>query len=291
MKAAVPRSLALLFLMVVLAIPPEAQECPNCDCYQFPLPTVCAKCCSVATGKVESVTDTSVTVDTSQTTKKKTAEKFVITPKTRKNAKIEKDSLVTVYYRRDGNIAEQIDMVAALDGLITPANMKDPPVPESCGEVPPDAFRVYLGDSLGWSFLPEMTVIRYLNIPIVRIRRAAKGIAMEVHLFEPDGRPAAVMVDNRMYLNPDGFFHVKTPDGHSLLLYDKEDHVVFVIQNLNPHSAAIFGQFQLPGSAYPVIVDPKGIMVGAGIVLYGQCSSNPDGMIEVARGGGEIIFR
>jgi hypothetical protein len=286
MKLITRALLGILSLSSVLGIPLEAQSCPNCDCYQYPLPSTCVKCCSVATGKLESFTDSSVTVQTSGQTNKETPQKFVVTPKTRKNAKLEKGSLVTVYFRRDGNIAEQIDMVSALDGLMLPAALKDPPVPSSCGTIPPDAFRVYVGDSLGWSVWPEMTVIKYLNIPVVRIRRTMKGIVAEVHLFEPDGRPSAVIVDNRLYLNPNGSFHLKRPNGYSLALYDKDDILVFAIQYLNAHTVAIIGKFDLPGFPGSLLVAPHGIVTtGTRNLVKDLCSENPDPMFEVSPQG------
>jgi hypothetical protein len=284
MKAMVSLAAAVLFLTMAVAIPFEADECPNCDCYQFPLPAQCEKCCSIATGTVTAVTDTAITVKTGDQTKKETVEKFVITPRTKINAQIQKDSLVTVYYHRGGNIAERIDMVAALEGLIEPASMEDPPVPAVCPVIPVGAFRVYVGDSLGWSLLPEMTAISFGETPIVRIRRTPKGIAVEARLFEPDGHPAAVIVDNRVYLNPDGYIHPKRPDRHTLILYDKGDQLIFAIQYLNPHSVAIIGKIDLPNSL-PLLIRRDGIMAGNGFLVRGNCAGNPDVLFQISPDG------
>lgn len=276
-----------VFFAAVAAVPLRAQECPNCDCYQFPLPTACEKCCSVVSGTVESVTDKSITVNTGNAAKTQT--QFVITPKTRKSSKIERDALVTVYYRRKGNVAERIDMIAALDGLITPANAGDPPVPSGCDEIPSDAFRVYLGDSsLGFSTGSEITVLSYQESPVLRIARVPKGIAVEAHFYEADGRPAAVIVDNQLYLNRDSLYSMKRPTRDVLVLYDQPDHPIFVIQYLNPHSVAVIGKFNLPGAMWPVIVAPNGITIGTDF-FSGLCTEDNPQMFEVTPSG-EIRF-
>ena len=288
MKATTLHAIAALFLMMALAIPFEADDCPNCDCYQFPLPTKCEKCCAVITGTVTSVSDASITVDTGETTKKEPPRKFVITPKTRKNATIRKNSFATVYYHRNGDIAEQIDMVEALDGLLVPANLEDPPVPSLCGPVPPDALRVYLGDSIGWSSLPEMTVLSYKGAPIIQIRRAPKGIVVEAHLMEQDGRPAAVIIDNRLYLNPDGYFHVSRPDAHSLELYDRGGTLVFDLRFINPHSVTVIGKFELP-YLMPLMVHPSGIVDSGNNLIREMCAGNRPVMFKIT-GAGSFEF-
>lgn len=284
MKSTISRAAVILFLTMGAVIPFEADDCPSCDCYQFPLPTRCEKCCSVATGTVTAVSESSIIVNTSHTRKKESPKKFVITPKTKKNGTIQKDSFVTVYYHREGNIAEQIDMVAALDGLLVPANQPDPPLPLGCEKAPLDAFRVYLGSSAGWSVLSEMTILIYRDTPLIRIRRVPKGIAVEGNLFEPDGRPGAVIADNRLYLNPDGYFRVSRPDPNTFDLYDKLDSHIMQIRFINPHSLTVLGKFDLPLMP-PLVVYQNAITTGEFGFLSNTCAANTDVMLKITDAG------
>ncbi len=230
------------------------------------------------------VTESSITVKSSGAAKGEGAKSFVITPKTKQTAKIEKNELVTVYYHRDSNIAERIDMVAALEGLLLPGNLADPPAPASCGSVPLDALRVYLGGSLGWSSSPELTAISYEDTPIIRIRRTAAGIAVEGRLFEPSGRPGAAIVDNRLYLNPDGYFRVKRPNRYTLDLYDKQNQAIFEIQFLNSHSVSVSGNFVLP-HLQPLVVSQNAIVAPGDNLMIGNCIGNFNIMLKIGQNG------
>ena len=149
------RALVGLFVSIALgAFTATAQECAKCDCYHFPVGSQCELCCGVASGTVTAVTRSTVTiVDQTQTPPgtKPVTKTFGLKSTTRKNAPLKKGAPVTIYFHKNGQAATRVNDLNALHGLLVPGNEPDPPMPTSCGKVPPTALKVYLGSSGMWT--------------------------------------------------------------------------------------------------------------------------------------------
>lgn len=259
-------ALALAFVLFSAATS-KAQQCSECDCYHIPISTRCEGCCGIAAGEVSNITSSSVAITgkvlgTEDTPPKRT---FVITPKTKRNGELKEGAPVTVYYKRQGNVAERVDLVEALSGLLTPAGRPDPPLPTGCtmsGPIPPNAIRVYLGTSAGISTFDDVSVITVMKNDLLDLRRTRNGLAIGAKTFSADGKVVAEIVDNRFYVNPNNFFRMDRPDGHSLAVYDLKGVKVLDVTYINTHSVRVLGTFLLPGSI-PVTVSETEILLGS----------------------------
>jgi hypothetical protein len=128
------KPLSIVFLLFLSGTSQAQQQCANCDCNQFPIEQRCEKCCGFASGKITSVTSSSVVISENGSTSDSVTVKktFTLTPETKKNAALKEGALATVYYRKGGEVATKVDLVDQLSGLLTPMNQPDPPLPSSC---------------------------------------------------------------------------------------------------------------------------------------------------------------
>jgi hypothetical protein len=257
----------------LLAFTANAQKPADCDCYHFPISTQCERRCGMTSGKITEVTNSTMVVTEKQSTSDNVSAKktFKLGPATKKNGVLKQGAPVTVYYRREGNVAEQVDLVEALKGLLVPGDEPDPPLPTSCqAPVPPNALRVYLGgSSAGYSTSDEITVLTVKGNDILDVRRTSKGLAINAKTFSEDGKIIAEIVDNQFYINPNNFFRMDKPDSHSILVYDLRGRKVLDIRYINPHSVRVTGIFQVPGVA-PVIIGESELTINTNL-LSGNC--------------------
>jgi hypothetical protein len=193
-------------------------------------------------------------------------------PNTRKNGTLKEGAPVTVYYRKQEGEATQVDVVEALKGLLLPGNQADPPMPSSCGVVPPNALRIYIGSSAGWTSGDEITALRIKGTDILGLRRTSNGLAIVAQIFSEDGKSVAQIIDNHFYVNPDNFFLMNRPDSHSLVVFDQHERKALDISYINRHSVTVSGIFQFPGVA-PIIVSQNEVLIG-GSRFFGACSGN-----------------
>ncbi len=238
-----------------------------------PIPKKCENCCGVTSGKITSVTNSRVEITENTTTSDAvTAKKtFALKPDTKKNGILREGAPATVYYRKEGNVATQVDLVEALKGLLIPGDEPDPALPSSCYRVhpvPPDALRVYLGGDAGYTTADQVTVLTVRGTDLLALRRTSKGLAINAKTFSEDGKIIAEIIDNRFYINPNNFFKMVRPDSHSITVYDLRNRKVLDIRFINSHSVKVLGIFQLPGVA-PVIIDEAQLSVG-GINITGS---------------------
>jgi hypothetical protein len=267
----------LIALSVLLsASTTNAQQCSNCDCYHFPIPKKCESCCGVASGKITSVTNSSVVISEKESTSDAATVKktFALKPDTKKNGVLREGAPATVYYRKEGNVATQVDLVEALKGLLVPGDQPDPPLPSSCYRlhpVPPDALRVYLGGNAGYTTGDQVTVLNVKGTDLLDFRRTSKGLAINAKTFSEDGKIIAEIIDNRFYINANNFFRMEKPDSHSIIVYDIRDRKVLDITFINSHSVKVLGIFQFPDAA-PVIIDEAQLSLG-GNNFFGSCFS------------------
>jgi len=154
----------IAFWVLLFASPTNAQQCSDCDCYHFPIPKKCETCCGVSTGKIASVTNSSVVITENGTTgdTPTTKKTFILKPDTKKNGILREGAPATVYYRKEGNVAAQVDLIESIQGLLIPGEEPDPPMPNSCymfHTVPPDALRIYLGGNAGFTTGDQVAVL------------------------------------------------------------------------------------------------------------------------------------
>ncbi len=268
-------ALCVCFLLL-LSGAAGAQQCTDCDCNHFPIGEKCNNCCGHVSGQITSITNYSVVIVEKESTGDAVTVKktFALTPETKKNANLKEGAPATVYYRKDGNVATEVDLIEKLNDLLVPADEPDPPLPSSCfrmGGVPPNALRLYLGGNLGWTTLDEIAVLEIRGIDVLDVRRTSqgRGLAINAKTYSDDGKEIAQIVDNRLYVNPHKLLRIERPDNHSIVVYDLEKRKVMDIRYLNSHSVRIQGIFQVPG-APPLVVD-ENEMSFDGVHSEGSC--------------------
>jgi hypothetical protein len=258
--------LHVVFLLAVIAIIPAvtgAQECKKCDCYHFPIPDSCGKCCAFASGTISSVTDKSLALSPDRPSDEK-VRVFDLGPTVRNRDTLKKGAQATVFYHPDKerSIATRVDVLDTLQGLLVPANEPDPSNP--CPfPIPRASFKVFLGSSVGFTSKPPLIALTMKGEDVLVMRRVERGMAVSAKVLSPDGRVVAQLVDNRFFINPDNFFKVERPDEHSLIVYGRDGEKALDVRFLNPTSVRVLGAFHYPG-AHSVIVEPDTIHIGRG---------------------------
>lgn len=275
---------ALVPLTLLLAIigsgRAQAQECNDCDCYHFPIPQRCEKCCMFASGTISSVTETSLVLSTTTPTGKKASKSFEIGPTVENKNSLKRGAEATVFYHAAKEpVATHIDVLDQLQGLLIPGSEPDPPDPCPVGMVPPGSLRMFLGKSLGSSNSPNFVVLRLNGEDVLMARRVEKGMAVSAKILSEDGRIVAQLVDNKFYINPENFFSMERPDQHSLIVYDRQGQKVLDLRFLNPTSVSILGVFRHPG-ALPVVINQDVLMIG-GNRFIGICFAGAEIGISV----------
>jgi hypothetical protein len=242
------------FWIVLLPSPAHAQTqtCSDCDCYQIPMPTRCEGCCGIASGNISQVTDSTLVLAEGQFTGGAGGAKkaFQLKPSTKKNATLKEGAAATVYYRKEGDVAERIDMVEALKGLLVPGNGVTQPLPSLCDRfepIPPDTLRVDMGNNVILAHVPELHLLNVAGRELLDVRRTSNGIAVNARTFSEDGKIIAEIIDNRFYVNPNNFFRVERPDQNSLIVFDLHDRKVVDVRYVNLYTVSIRGIFQIPG--------------------------------------------
>lgn len=163
-------------------------------------------------------------------------------------------------------------------GLLVPANDPDPPNP--CRDIPPQAMRIFLGNSTCWTTETRHTVLQIANQPIISLRRVERDLAVSSKIFSADGRIVAELIDNRFHINPNNYFRMERPDKHSLLVYDQQARLVLSVRFLNPLAVELLGIFNYPNRP-PVIIEEDQATI-RGITLSRNCfgSNHVDITIE-----------
>lgn len=230
----------------------------------------------MATGNIAAVGNSTVVINEKESARadESTKRTFAVRAKTRKNGVLREGASVTVYYRRQGDVAEQIDLTEALKGLLVPGDRPNLPLPSSCSRIqplPPNALRIYLGGNAEISTAEHVTVLNVRGIEVLALRRTSNGLAINAKTFSEDGKIVAEIIDNQFYVNPNNFFRMDKPDSHSLVVYDGRDRKVLDIKYLNPHSVSILGIFRVPG-ALPLTIGETELSLG-GSISTGSCFS------------------
>jgi hypothetical protein len=255
-------SISCAAALVLASTTASAQQCSDCDCYHFPIPKKCENCCGVATGNIASATNSNLVLSQKEPNGETTKKTFGLKPNTRKNAPLKVGTPATVYYRKNSSEAVRVDLVEALKNLLLPGNEPDPPLPPSCPNIPPNALKAFLGDSLVYTTTAEAGIVKIKGIDLLDLRRTSSGIAILAKVFSEDGKVVAQIVDNRLYVNPGNFLRIDNPDSHSFAVYDLHQREVLAVRYMNLQSVRVLGIFQLPESP-PVVISQNEILWGA----------------------------
>jgi hypothetical protein len=167
---------------------------------------------------------------------------------------------------------------------LKPAKLPDPPIPPKLAEdmkswgvsIPPDAFKVYFGDSIGFTTkLQDMVVLRVEGKDLLAIHRSTAGITIDAKIFDSDGKIVVGIDHNIVRPNTNNIYYVEYPDPSTVIVHDQRDEVVLQVRYVNPRCVRVNGVFRYGGSV-PVTITDNGIQWQGGVV-----SSNLVGNVGV----------
>jgi len=166
--------------------------------------------------------------------------------------------------------AERSELRTQLTGELLPAAEPEPTNP--CPDVPPNAFKIFMGNSASWTTNTAHTILRIGTEDVISIRRTNRGLALSCKVFSRDGRIVSRIRDNIFDVNPNNYFRLERRDRHSLVVYDQADRQVLSVRFLNPSTMYLLGDYQVPG--HPVVViGPEETRIG-GVTLSRNCFGN-----------------
>lgn len=164
----------------------------------------------------------------------------------------------------------EVSALKSLSGELIPANEAEPANP--CRAVPPNALRIFLGNSASWTESDEHTILSIGEEDILTMRRTTKGLSVSSRVFSADGRIVAQLSNNVFHVNPNNYFRIERPDHHSLSVYDQKGQNVLNVRFINPSAISVLGIFRVPGHM-PVVISPNAIHIG-GNTLSHACFGN-----------------
>ncbi len=177
-----PGKIIATFALLIATPTLSQQDCAKCDLNHFPVAPECEKCCFVESGVIKSASESTVVLTTNDSGGKTTDRSFELDPKTKKNAPLKTGARATVFYRKGRSTADKVELTEALDNLLTPGIK---PVPESvCEQLPVDALRVYLGNTVAWTTGDHMVVLDIGEEQIVAMDRTQNGVAISAKIYD-----------------------------------------------------------------------------------------------------------
>jgi hypothetical protein len=300
------RMLALaLFTFTPLSLWPT--DCPKCDCSHFPISDPeCVKCCFSQKGTVTASSGTSVTLAPSSGAENQTAKTFQIQKTTKINGQLQQGATATVYYHTvDGqDVATRVDGLGFSHGSLLPAGLPAPP--DTCAElaeqfkmrglpnpppIPPEAMRIFFGDSEGYSTEQRLIVWTIGTDEILVLQKTESGMAVSTKVRGRDGQLEAQIVDNEFFINPRDAFRMQGIGTSSLVVFNPQEQRILEIGFLNPHVIKILGTFFGPGGEEITIGEHEQIFAshGARMVSSHNCfGGGGRGMIRLTPTGIEV---
>jgi hypothetical protein len=160
-------------------------------------------------------------------------------------------------------------------GLLRPASDPDPPTPHSplrsCDDIPKDALKIFLGNSMGWTQDSRQSVLKIDGREALTVTFQNEKIGVYAKFFSKDARIVAELDGDKYYVNPGNSFRVENPDDSTLTVYDGvEGAKILHVRFLNKNSLLITGTFRshLPARR-PVVV--KDNYIDAGFKMGNMC--------------------
>lgn len=157
-------------------------------------------------------------------------------------------------------------------GVLSAANDADPPLP-NCS-APPGFFRIYAGGgmyAIKSGFAPDTGLVSIGGVEPIRLTQLSPNkVEISGDIYGNNGEIAYIR-DNHFEVNSNvGFRPKKSPDKHTLIVYDDWHRAVLDIRFLNPHAIRLRGIFLLPGHA-PVTIDDQKIQMAGGASIAAAC--------------------
>jgi len=154
-----------------------------------------------------------------------------------------------------------------ISGKLTPGSK---PMPRNiCPTIPAKAIALFLGNSVAYSSSFPHTVIEVGNEKLLVINRKNNKITISGKFFSRDNRIVGELKDNQFYVNPNNYFRIERPNGHSLIVYDQEGNQAINVDFLNLSAIKLLGRFYLPNRP-PIIIDEDRQTIG-GLKMSNNC--------------------
>ncbi|HEY3275165.1 MAG TPA: hypothetical protein VGJ94_00975 [Syntrophorhabdaceae bacterium] len=142
-------------------------------------------------------------------------------------------------------------------GILMPANDPDPA--HSCN-IPPDALKVFLGNSVAWhTGMGVHTVLLIHGRDLLKFEKRPDGLFVSTTIIRDDGRQVAEIKDNQFSINTNNYFELKNYDRHGFEVFDKKGRV-FYVRYLNENAILFLGKFQVPGHSSIIVEEDKIIL-------------------------------
>jgi len=155
-----------------------------------------------------------------------------------------------------------------LQDLLMPANEPDPQ--HRCKDIPPDAFKIFMGGNLSWSNPNnEVTALSIDGQDIIVLSEEPEGFFLSAILYREDRRVVARIVRNKFEINPNNFFRIGRPDRHELNIFDKDNRRILHVRFLNETAFIIEGSFYGPKRNIKITQDE---LICEGMHFSGICT-------------------
>jgi hypothetical protein len=181
-------------------------------------------------------------------------------------------------------------------GVLTPGNAQDPynsykvnlvNIP-TLTPIPPDSFRVMLGDDSGIFIDSSVnTTFGLKGKPFMTIKTNKDGIVvLNTKVLDSTNNRIVAIVDNEFQADPQYAFKPIQPDKHSLVVRDFDGVEVLNIKYINSKTLWITGRFFLPNESKAVTISASGLIELGNIEIRGiyMVGGEPGGFINL---GGE----
>jgi hypothetical protein len=160
--------------------------------------------------------------------------------------------------------------------------------------IPPDALRIFFGDSEGYSLEQRFIVWKIGDEETLVLQRTQSGMFVSAKVRGPDGKLLANIVNNEFFVNLRGQYHMVSPQPSSLIVYDNSHEEVLNVEFLSPRVIKILGKFFGPNGDSIAISQERQVFTskkGAKLVSSSGCfGGGGTGMIELTASG-QILVR
>jgi|SRR5271166_3958043 len=154
------------------------------------------------------------------------------------------------------SISEMSSMLPKNAGELFPANEPDPP--NTCPTtVPPDAFKVFLGNFVVFTEGKAEPNVPYNAVvlagePLVTLEKSSSDtLIIGATVRSPDDRVIVQIKSGKFFVNPNNSFRSES-DPSSVTVYDQNGDVALSVKYVNTHSAVITGTFMHHGKGFTV---------------------------------------
>lgn len=315
MKIPITTRILLLATLSLIPMQLRSDTCPGCDCTHFPVTDPkCESCCFAQKGTITSASSDSATL-APIAGKEQPPKTFKITHSTKINGQLKQGAVATIYYHKsdEGNVATRIDGLGYSYGSLIPGNLPTPP--DTCERVwrnlrrlreseprptpgplaslpsrmPPNAMRVFLGNSEAYSTDGRLVVFKSGDDDLIVLQRTETGMFVSAKVRDRDGGLVAQIVDNQFFINPHDSYKISGAGTNSLIVKDSTGDRLLDVQFVNPLTVRILGTFfGLTGDKISIGEDQQVFesSLGSNFSSSENCfGGGPAGLIELHANG------